>query len=80
MGTSWPPFFIVDDSSFIVRLQIELIGVSGDKLAVERIGTEIVELREERQEILRAVAERKDLQLRMQEMIDFLDEQHTEIT
>ncbi|WP_373207911.1 recombinase family protein [Clostridium paraputrificum] len=64
----------------LADLQIELIGVSGDELAVERLGTEIVELREERQEILTAVAERKDLQLRMQELIDFIDEQQTEIT
>ena len=35
----------------LADLQIELIGVSGDELAVERLGTEIVELREERQEI-----------------------------
>ena len=64
----------------LADLQIELIGVSGDELAVERLGTEIVELREERQEILTAAAERKDLQLRMQELIDFLDEQQNEIT
>ena len=64
----------------LADLQIELIGVSGDELTVERLGTEIVELREERQEILTAAAERKDLQLRMQELIDFLDEQQNEIT
>ena len=52
----------------------------GDELAVERLGTEIVELCEERQEILTAAAERKDLQLRMKELIDFLDEQQTEVT
>lgn len=64
----------------MAELQIELINVSGDELAVERLGTEIVDLREERQDILTAAAERKDLQLRMQELIDFLDEQHTAIT
>lgn len=41
---------------------------------------EIIELREERQEVLTAAAERKDLQLRMQELIDFLEEQQSEIT
>ncbi len=63
----------------LADLQIELIGVSGDELAVERLGTEIVELREERQEILTAEAERKDLQLRMTELINFLEEQQTEV-
>ena len=58
----------------------EIINVSGDELAVDRLGTEIVDLREERQDILTASAERKDLQLGMQELIDFLNEQHTEIT
>ncbi len=60
-------------------LQIELIGISGDELAVERLGAEIIELREKRQEVLTA-AERKDLQLRMLELIDFLEEQQSEIT
>lgn len=41
---------------------------------------ESIELREERQEVLTAAAERKDLQLRMQELIDFLEEQQSEIT
>ena len=44
------------------------------------VGTEIVELCEERQDILTAVAERKELRLRMQELIDFLDEQQTKVT
>ena len=64
----------------LADLQIELIGISGDELAVERLGAEIIELREERQEVLTAAAERKDLQLRMQELIDFLEEQQSEIT
>lgn len=71
---------IKDIDKQLAELQIELINVSGDELAVERLGTEIVDLREERQDILTAAAERKDLQLRMQELIDFLDEQHTAIT
>ena len=71
---------IRDIDKQLAELQIELINVSGDELAVERLGTEIVDLREERQDILTAAAERKDLQLRMQELIDFLDEQHTVIT
>lgn len=71
---------IRDIDKQLAELQIELINVSGDELAVERLGTEIVDLREERQDILTAAAERKDLQLRMQELIDFLDEQHTAIT
>ena len=71
---------IRDIDKQLAELQIELTNVSGDELAVERLGTEIVDLREERQDILTAAAERKDLQLRMQELIDFLDEQHTAIT
>lgn len=71
---------IRDIDKQLAELQIELINVSGDELAVEGLGTEIVDLREERQDILTAAAERKDLQLRMQELIDFLDEQHTAIT
>lgn len=64
----------------LADLQIELINVSSDELAVESLGTQIINLREERQEVLTAVAERKDLQLRMQEMIEFLNEQQTAIT
>lgn len=71
---------IRDIDKQLAELQIELINVSGDELAVERLGTEIVDLREERQDILTAAAERKDLQLQMQELIDFLNEQHTAIT
>lgn len=70
---------IRDIDKQLAELQIELINVSGDELAVERLGTEIVDLREERQDILTA-AERKDLQLRIQELIDFLNEQYTSIT
>lgn len=64
----------------LADLQIELIGISGDELAVKKLGAEIIELREERQEVLTSAAERKDLQLRIQELIDFLDEQQSEIT
>ena len=71
---------IRDIDKQLAELQIELINVSGDELAVERLGTEIVDLRVERKDILTAAAERKDLQLRMQELIDFLNEQHTAIT
>ena len=71
---------IRDIDKQLAELQIELINASGDELAVERLRTEIVDLREERQDILTAAAERKDLQLRMQELIDFLNEQHTAIT
>ena len=57
----------------LADLQIELINVSSDEHAIESLGTQIINLREERQEILTG-AERKDLQLRMQELIDFLNE------
>lgn len=71
---------IKDIDKQLAEFQIELINVFGDELAVERLGTEIIDLREERQDIMTVASERKDLQLRMQELIDFLDEQHTAIT
>lgn len=70
---------IRDINKSLADLQMELINVSSDELTVESLGTQIISLREELQEILTAVAERKDLQIRMQELIDFLDEQQTAI-
>lgn len=64
----------------LAELQKELINVSSDENAVEKLGAEIVSLREERQDTLTVAAERKDLQLKMQELIDFLDEQTSAIT
>lgn len=64
----------------LAELQKELINVSSDENAVEKLGAEIVRLREERQETLTVAAERKDLQLKKQELIDFLDEQTSAIT
>lgn len=64
----------------LAELQKELINVSSDENAVEKLGAEIVRFREERQETLTVAAERKDLQLKKQELIDFLDEQTSAIT
>lgn len=64
----------------LADLQKHLISVSGDELAVEKLGAQIVDLREARQDILTVAAKRKDLQMRMQEMIEFLDEQETFIS
>ena len=41
------------------KLQKELINISSDENAVENLGAEIVNLREERQDILTVAAERK---------------------
>ncbi len=64
----------------LADLQMELINVSDDENAVEKLGAEIVNRLEERQDILTMAAERKDLQLRMQELIDFLDGQSFALT
>lgn len=54
-------------------LQQQLINESGDELAVENLGMKIVDLREERQQILMEIAERNDMKTRIQEMADYLD-------
>lgn len=68
----------IDDK--LSNLQMELIKVSGDEKAVENLGGEIISLREEWQELLKQAAERKDLQIKMQELADFLNHQDSAIT
>lgn len=64
----------INDYSYVIELQKQLIDVSGDELAVEELGLQITDLREEKQQILTIAVERNDLRNRIQEMIDFLDE------
>lgn len=57
-----------------------MIAVSSDDAAVDALGEQICAFREERQNILTEVAERSDLQERMNDMISFLDEMLQTIT
>ena len=61
-------------------LQMQVISVSGDDVAVDDLGEQIDGLRAERQSILAEVAERNDLQERMNDMISFLGEMPTMLT
>lgn len=61
-------------------LQQQLINESADELAVESIGTQIVNLREERQQTLVEIAERNDTKARIEELANYLDKLPTAIT
>lgn len=54
-------------------LQKQLITDSNDELAVENIGNQIVDLREERQQLLIQIAERNDMKVRIKEVAYYLD-------
>lgn len=60
-------------------LQKQLINESGDELAIESIGLQIVNLRKERQQALIEIAERNDAKVRIQEVADYLDKLPTAI-
>ena len=64
----------------LTSLQENLIAIAGDEEAEERIGSQISELREYRQNLLAESAERSDLKNRMNDMIAFLDEMPQTIT
>lgn len=64
----------------LTSLQENLIAIAGDEEAEERIGSQITELREYRQNLLAESAERSDLKNRMNDMIAFLDEMPQTIT
>lgn len=64
----------------LTSLQENLIAIAGDEEAEERIGSQISELREYRQNLLAESAERSDLKKRMNDMIAFLDEMPQTIT
>lgn len=64
----------------LAALQEELIAIAGDEEAEKRIGNQISEPREDRQDVLAEAAERNDLKSRMNDMIDYLDEMPTVIT
>ena len=64
----------------LAELQQQMLDNSGDEAAIDALGEQIDELRAERQSILAEVAERSDLQERMNDMISFLDEMPTMLT
>lgn len=64
----------------LTSLQENLIAIAGDEEGEERIGNQISELREYRQNLLAESAERSDLKNRMNDMIAFLDEMPQTIT
>ena len=64
----------------LATLQTQVISVSGDDVAVDALGEQIDGLGAERQSILAEVAERNDLQERMNDMISFLGEMPTMLT
>ncbi|MBQ9031915.1 MAG: DNA recombinase [Parasporobacterium sp.] len=60
--------------------QTELLEAGNDQNLIDRIGDEIMRLREERQSILTEAALKHDLQDRIEDLITFLDEQTDAIT
>ena len=64
----------------LADLQAQMIAVSGDEAAIDALGEQIDGLGAERQSILAEVAERNDLQERMNDMISFLGEMPTMLT
>ena len=64
----------------LAERQQELIDADGNKEEEARIEDLISDLREERQDILAEVAERTDLQARMNDMIAFLEEMPAAVT
>ena len=63
----------------LTDLQREQISISNDDQAIDDIGNQIIELREERQPIQTRIAERSDKQTLMQEFIEYLDMQNTKL-
>lgn len=57
-----------------------MIDVAGDEKAEELIGSQIFDLRQQKQDCLSESAGRDDLRMRMKDMIRFLDEQPTALT
>lgn len=60
--------------------QTELLKAGNDQNLIDEIGDAIINLREERQNILTEAALKHDLQERMEDLISFLDEQAEAIT
>mgnify|MGYP000912186462 FL=1 len=60
--------------------QTELLKAGNDQNLIDAIGDAIINLREERQNILTEAALKHDLQERMEDLISFLDEQTEAIT
>lgn len=63
----------------LTNLQRKLISISNDEQALEDIGNQIIELREERQQIQTRIAERSDKQTMMQEFIEYLNMQNIKL-
>lgn len=64
----------------LADLQTQMIAVSGDNALVEELGSQMNDLRGNRQDILAEAAERTDLQARMNDMIAFLEEMPATVT
>lgn len=64
----------------LADLQTQMIAVSGDNALVEELGSQMNDLRGNRQDILAEAAERTDLQARMNNMIAFLEEMPAAVT
>ena len=64
----------------LAALQAHMIAVSGDNALVEELGSQMNDLRGNRQDILAEAAERTDLQTRMNDMIAFLEEMPAAVT
>ena len=64
----------------LTALQTQMIAVSGDNALVEELGSQMNDLRGNRQDILAEAAERTDLQARMNNMIAFLEEMPAAVT
>ena len=64
----------------LAKLQQQMIDNSGDRELMEQLEDRMDDLREDRQDILAEVAERTDLQARMNDMIAFLEEMPAAVT
>lgn len=64
----------------IITAQKELLDAGRDEQLIESIGDKILELREQRQNLLIKMAKNKEVQDRMSDLADFISEQPTAIT
>ena len=70
-----PKYYVEGSHKAIRDKQAELLEAGNDQNLIEEIGDAIINLREERQNILTEAALKHDLQERMEELIAFLNEQ-----
>lgn len=71
---------IAEVDAQLAELQQQMIDKSGDYTLVDELGLQADDLRGDRQDILAKAAERTDLEARMNDMNDFLEEMPTAIT